>query len=163
MRVLLVEDDEIMCKSARRALTGAGHTVDCVNAMAKCAHAVVTFNPELVFLDLGLPDVRGTETLEAMQGLLDPDVPIVVYSADPLWKDECVRLGADEFMSKIDFRAKDLPAAVNRAVSRRRLAHALDRHANVETSWPGHEDTDTNKVADGLLSLAGELRALVGG
>ena len=163
MRVLVVEDEEALCRATKRVMAAVGHTTKCVDRMSDCAAAVVDFDPEIVILDLGLPDTQGPETLEAMLGLTD--VPIIIFSAEPMWMSECLRLGAREFLTKGEFTPMDLPPAVHRAVGRDRLTKVLDKQdqaARGEASWPGQPTTDPGKVGDRLLSLAGEMKLYAG-
>jgi CheY-like chemotaxis protein len=165
-RVLLVEDDEAICRSTKKVLAHNGYTAKCVGRMADCPKAVVDFEPDIIILDLGLPDSQGTETLEAMYGLVDHHIPVIVFSAEPMWADECLRLGAQEYLVKGDFTSMDIPGAIMRAKSRHRLSVAIDndRKASAgEQSWPGQPSTDPSKVGDRLLSMAGEIKLLAAG
>lgn len=166
MRILLVEDDEAVCRASRNVLAHTGHQAQCVSTMAQCAKAVVEFDPHIVILDLGLPDIDGIETFEAMQGLVDHLVPIIIFSADPDSKEACLDMGADEFLVKGDFKPMDLPKAVGRAVSRHRLSRALDRHdaaRNGELSYPGVSGVSPDEVGERNLSLAAELKLAAAG
>lgn len=167
MRILLVEDDEAICRASKNVLAHNGHEAKCVSRMDQCAAAVVDFDPQIVILDLGLPDVQGVETLEAMQGLVDHDLPIIVFSAEDQWREECLELGIDEFLLKGDFRPLDLPHAVQRACNRHKLTQALDRHdaaSKGELSYPGPVNgVDPDEVADRNISLAAELKLVAAG
>jgi DNA-binding response OmpR family regulator len=166
MRVLLVEDDVAVCRAIKNVLTHSGYAASCVGKMMDCPKAVVDFDPHIVILDLGLPDTRGTETLEAMTGLIDDEIPIIVFSADSMWRDECIRLGALEYMVKGDFTPMDIPGAIDKVLARQRLSNAINaskRAADGETSWPGQPVTDPGKVADRLMSMGAELKLLASG
>lgn len=166
MRVLLVEDNEPICKATQKVLTLSGHESKCVSRMSQCAAAVVDFDPDFIILDLGLPDVQGMETLEAMYGLVDHTVPVIIFTATPMHADECLELGAVEYLVKGDFTPKDIPDAIKRAKARFKLSRAIEANKKAtegETSWPGTPCTDPEGVADRLVSMAGEIRLLASG
>lgn len=160
MRVLLVEDDEALCAATKRVLAHNGHESKCVGRMSEAPRAVSKSDFDVVILDLNLPDTQGTETLEAMKGLTD--APILVFTVDDMWAQECLRLGAREYLVKGKFTPMDIPRAVERAVNRDLLATALDR-ADGEGTYPGRPVDDPAKVGDDLVSLARELRVVAAG
>ena len=123
--------------------------------VSKCGDAV----PDVVILDLNLIDSDGVETLEAVKGMVDDRVAIVVFSGHKVWETECMRLGADEFILKGDASSKDIDTAVIRAAGRRRLTLAIDNEPK-EITFSGGGYLDTGKIGDGLLDMAAELRAM---
>jgi len=164
MRILIVEDDEALCRAAMLVMATSSHETRCVGTMAMCPPAIADFDPEAVILDLGLPDSSGVETFEAMLGLTE--APIIIFSAEPMWKKECIRLGAREFLTKGDFTPMDIPSAITRAFGRDRLVKVLDHQdlvANGEVTSPGRAIEDAGKIGDGLLSLAHEMRTYATG
>lgn len=166
MRVLIVENDEAICLASKRVLAHVGHEVRSVSRMSECAKNIADFKPDFVILDLGLPDTQGTETLEAMQGLVGYDIPIIAFSAETVWEEECFRLGIADYMLKGQFTPVDLPEAINRACACFKLSTAIrnDQKAlSGEHSWPGHKKTNPDEVADRLVSMASEIRLLAAG
>jgi DNA-binding response OmpR family regulator len=166
MRVLIVEDDQALVSTINHVLRREGHVVHCVSTIAECPSAITEFAPEAIILDLSLPDSRGLDTMEAMYGLVERTLPVIVFTGYPLWADKCIELGCDEYLLKGDFTPMDLPAALDRAKARNRLVIALDRHEAAkrgDLSWPGISQTDPGRVGDNLLSLAAELKAVAGG
>jgi two-component system KDP operon response regulator KdpE len=166
MRVLIVEDDAEICRATKIVLAHNGYASKCVSKMSECAGAVADFDPDFVILDLGLPDSNGIETLEAMYGLVDHHIPVIVFSAEPMWAAQCLGLGAQEYLVKGEFTSMDIPKALLRAEARHRLSVAIDnskKAADGEQSWPGTPSTDPGKVGDRLLSLAGEIKLLAAG
>lgn len=118
MRVLLVEDDPAIAASIRDGLSANGYTVDWV-ANGKSALTAVTSTPvpELVLLDLGLPDIDGQDVCRSIRA--DSAIPIIVISArgDEVDKVVGLELGADDYLAK-PFGIRELIARI-RAVSRR--------------------------------------------
>lgn len=116
-RVVLVEDDDAIRGSLTRALTAAGHAVTAVGSGLDGISVATREQPDVVLLDLGLPDLDGRDVLAMVRSV--SDVPVIVVSArddDP----SVVRLldaGADDYVVK-PFTASHLDARI-RAVLRR--------------------------------------------
>jgi DNA-binding response OmpR family regulator len=119
-RVLLVEDDDAIRTSLSRSLTAAGHVVTAVAAGAEGVAAVARERPEVMLLDLGLPDLDGRDVLAMVRSV--SDIPVIVATA----RDEdasVVKLldaGADDYVIK-PFSSAQIDARI-RAVLRRGAA-----------------------------------------
>src|SRR6476619_5507562 len=90
------------------------HTIDAPNA--KTALELMADKPDLVILDLGLPDMHGLELLRLIRERKE-NVPIVVLSSrgDEVAKVEALGLGADDYVTK-PFGMDDLPARIRAAL-----------------------------------------------
>jgi DNA-binding response OmpR family regulator len=116
-RVLLVEDDDAIRTSLSRSLTAAGHVVTAVAAGADGIAAVARERPEVMLLDLGLPDLDGRDVLAMVRSV--SDVPVIVATA----RDEDASVvglldaGADDYVIK-PFSSAQIDARI-RAVLRR--------------------------------------------
>lgn len=115
--VLLVEDDAPIRIALTRALTEQGHVVSSVDAGLPALRRVVTDRPQLVVLDLGLPDVDGREVLRMLRGA--STVPVIIATArdDDAEAVRLLRAGADDYVVK-PFTVQQLDARI-RAVLRR--------------------------------------------
>jgi DNA-binding response OmpR family regulator len=119
-RVLLVEDDDAIRTSLSRSLTAAGHVVTAVAGGADGVAVVARERPEVMLLDLGLPDLDGRDVLAMVRSV--SDMPVIVATA----RDEdasVVKLldaGADDYVIK-PFSAAQIDARI-RAVLRRGAA-----------------------------------------
>ncbi|MEZ0073897.1 response regulator transcription factor [Planotetraspora sp. GP83] len=98
--VLLVEDDEFVRSAIIRDLRGRSHAVRsagrALDALREIAHSA----PDVVILDLGLPDLDGAEALKMLRAI--SDVPVIVATARDD-EAEIVRLlqeGADDYIVK---------------------------------------------------------------
>jgi two-component system response regulator MprA len=117
-RVLVVEDDEAIADVLRRTLRQEGHevrsSIDGVEALV----AAEEFVPDLVILDLGLPDLDGVEVCRRLRS--ESDVPILILTARGELGDRVVGLdsGADDYLVK-PFERQELLARL-RALMRRR-------------------------------------------
>ncbi|WP_159057204.1 response regulator transcription factor, partial [Streptomyces scabiei] len=114
MRVLLIEDDERIAGPLAEGLARYGYTVE--RARTGPA-ALVAAEPEMVLLDLGLPDMDGIDVCRALR--LRSDVPIIMITARGEEIDRVLglELGADDYMAK-PFGVRELVARI-RAVTRR--------------------------------------------
>jgi len=117
VRVLVVDDCHQARDAARRALEGAGLEVDEAGHGEGALAAVGAAVPDLVLLDLGLPDLSGFEVLLRLRR--QSETPVIVLSGDD---DEHHRvlafeLGADDYVVK-PFLARELPARVRSVVRR---------------------------------------------
>ena len=116
-QVLLVEDDPMIRGALLRGLGERGHAVDSApTALAGLEHAV-KHRPDLVVLDLGLPDLDGTTMLRMLRGT--SRVPVIVATArdDEAEIVAVLDAGADDYLVK-PFSAAQLDARI-RAVLRR--------------------------------------------
>lgn len=116
--VLLVEDDVIIRTALVKALTKGGHVVNAVGTAVDGLREVANGSPDVVVLDLGLPDVDGAAALRMMRG--NSDVPVIVATART-GEASIIRLlnaGADDYVTK-PFSGDHLLARIS-AVLRRR-------------------------------------------
>jgi two-component system, OmpR family, KDP operon response regulator KdpE len=119
-QLLLVEDDPEIRRALIRALSDLGHAVTSAAAGLVGLQQVLARRPDLVVLDLGLPDVDGQELLRMLRSV--SDVPVVVATArdDEAQIVRALHGGADDYLVK-PFSAAQLDARV-RAVLRRTRA-----------------------------------------
>jgi DNA-binding response OmpR family regulator len=116
--VLLVEDDNIIRTALVKVLAKAGHVVSAVGTAVDGLREVALHRPDIVVLDLGLPDVDGATMLRMLRG--ESDVPVIVATART-GEANVIRLlnaGADDYVAK-PFSADLLLARIS-AVLRRR-------------------------------------------
>jgi DNA-binding response OmpR family regulator len=119
MRVLLIEDDPAVAAGIVDALTGAAHEVRHESTGADGIRAAHDDAPDLVVLDLGLPDLDGTDVCRAIR--TESTVPIIVVSArsEEIDRVLALEMGADDFLVK-PFGVRELIARI-RAVTRRTM------------------------------------------
>jgi len=117
-RILAVDDDPAILRSVRRALEGHGYRVETCERAGDVVPAVARFLPDVLLLDLVLPDGNGIDvcrTLRATESL-----PIIVLSAvgDDSRKVEALDAGADDYLTK-PFSMDELLARIRVALRRR--------------------------------------------
>ncbi|GIH11912.1 response regulator transcription factor [Rugosimonospora africana] len=132
-KVLIVEDDPAIRTGVVRALSERGHAVaTAANALTGLQLAVAE-RPEIVLLDLGLPDLDGREVLRMLRAV--SPVPVIVVTAAGA-EAEMVRAldaGADDYIVK-PFGAQQLDARI-RAVLRRVGTDERDATVTVGGLW----------------------------
>jgi len=118
MRLLVVEDEERIASFLCKGIAAAGYEVEWASTGSEALAAVDKDRPELVILDLGLPDMDGYEVLERL-GASQPSCPAIVLTARGDVPDRLrgLDLGADDYLSK-PFSFSELLARI-RAVLRR--------------------------------------------
>jgi two-component system, OmpR family, KDP operon response regulator KdpE len=122
LRVLIVDDEPPIRKLLRMGLNTQGyHTLEAPNA--KAALEMLGEKPDLIILDLGLPDMQGLDLLRTLRAR-NEQVPIVVLSSrgDEAAKVAALDLGADDYVTK-PFGTEELLARLRAA-----LRHQLQVH-----------------------------------
>jgi CheY-like chemotaxis protein len=115
--VLLVEDDHVVRGAMLRSLTDRGHAVHAVGTALDALRRVAAETPDLVVLDLGLPDLDGSDALRMLRGITD--VPIIIATAadDEQTVVRLLRAGADDYMVK-PFTGAHLDARITTVLRR---------------------------------------------
>ena len=117
-KVLVVDDDPSLLKALRIGLTARGDEVVLAQTGAEAVTQVALARPDLVILDLGLPDADGVEVTRRIREF--SSVPILVLSAygDERRKVEVLDAGADDFVTK-PFGMAELEARLRVALRHR--------------------------------------------
>jgi two-component system KDP operon response regulator KdpE len=147
--LLLVDDDAPIRRFLRAGLTTAGYRlVEAVNGSEALAHAA-TRSPDLVLLDLGLPDLDGIEVVRRLREW--SEVPIVVLTARGQDDDKIHALdaGADDYVTK-PFSMGELLARVRVA-----LRHGARREAG-DDSGPVRAGDLVVDLSRRVVTVAGE-------
>jgi two-component system KDP operon response regulator KdpE len=131
-RVLVVDDEPQILRALRINLAARGYQVLTAPSGTAALKAVAEGHPDVVVLDLGLPDLDGTEVIAGVRGW--SNVPIIVLSARTESRDkvEALDAGADDFVTK-PFGMDELLARLRAAV-RRGVAGTEDDDPVVTTS-----------------------------
>ncbi|WP_067574689.1 response regulator [Nocardia acidivorans] len=131
-KVLVVDDEPQILRALRINLSVRGYEVTTASTGAAALRAAAEKHPDVVVLDLGLPDMDGIEVLAGLRGWTS--TPVIVLSArtDSSDKVEALDAGADDYVTK-PFGMDELLARLRAAV--RRSAGAADTaEPVVETS-----------------------------
>ncbi len=117
--ILLVEDEDLLRWTLAKRLAKAGHTVDEAGSLAEAAERLARHQPDLMLLDLALPDGHGLDFFEGHHTDLESTVTIVMTAVGEV--EDAVRamkLGAFDFLSKpVD--TPELLELIDRSLARR--------------------------------------------
>src|ERR1700677_2611876 len=138
-KVLVVDDDPSLLKALRIGLSARGDDVLVARSGTEAINQVALTDPDLVILDLGLPDLDGIEVCRRIREF--SQVPIVVLSAygDERRKVEALDSGADDFVTK-PFGMAELEARLR--VGLRHAAARSDGSKKATTFELGDLDID---------------------
>jgi two-component system KDP operon response regulator KdpE len=116
-RILVVDDDAPLARALAITFAARGYEVDTCGTGADALAAAARRPPDVVVLDLGLPDLDGVDVLTALRGW--SRVPVLVLSAREDQADKVAALdaGADDYVTK-PFGMDELLARVRAAVRR---------------------------------------------
>ncbi|VAW96433.1 Two-component system response regulator QseB [hydrothermal vent metagenome] len=146
MRLLLVEDDNLLGDGLYVGLKQADYTVDWVTDGEAANHALINEDFDLVVLDLGLPIISGIEVLQALRKRNDK-TPVLILTAMDSVENRILGLdsGADDYLIK-PFDLEELCARL-RALARRYAGRSdpILTHGTLELNPAAHTVTKDNK------------------
>jgi len=122
LRVLVIDDEPPIRKLLRMGLTSQGYEIlEAPNG--KVGLEQLAENPDMVILDLGLPDIQGLDLLRTIRARNEA-IPIVVLSSrgDEAGKVEALDLGADDYVTK-PFGMEELLARMRAAIRHQLQVH----------------------------------------
>ena len=113
-RVLVVDDEPAILRAVQTNLNGHGFRVDTAATGQEALDATTRVRPDVILLDLGLPDMDGLDVIRAIRARMP--IPIVVLSARGAEHEKvaALDLGADDYLTK--------PFGVNELLARVRVA-----------------------------------------
>jgi two-component system, OmpR family, KDP operon response regulator KdpE len=117
LRVLVVDDERAIRRYLHAALNAQGYTVYDASTGQEALNAVVADKPDLVILDLGLPDLDGVEVTRRLREWTQ--LPIIILSVREQEEDKIAALdaGADDYLTK-PFSSGELMARIRVAMRR---------------------------------------------
>jgi two-component system KDP operon response regulator KdpE len=123
--VLIVDDERAIRRFLRTALSAQGYEIAEATTGTEAIQAVVQRTPDIIILDLGLPDISGLEVTQHLREWTK--VPIIILSVQDREQDKIMALdaGADDYLTK-PFSTGELLARIRVA-----LRHAIPVKPNV--------------------------------
>ena len=143
-RVLVVEDDKRISNFIKTVLEANNYDVIVAQTGAEAYSMVTSQCPDVVILDLGLPDMDGIDVLRELRSW--SNLPVVVVSARSHEHDkvQALDLGADDYLTK-PFGTAELLARVRTAIRHTRTTSANSEIAREGTYTVGEMTIDYNK------------------
>lgn len=143
-KILVVEDEQSIARFISAILNANGYETLMAQTGSEALSIISSTCPDLVILDLGLPDMDGTEILRDLRSW--SSLPVVVVSARSHEKDkvEALDMGADDYLTK-PFGTDELLARVRTAIRHTRTASGNDEIAQKGTYTVGELTIDYNK------------------
>lgn len=136
VQVLVVDDEAAILRFLKPALEANGYEMTSADSVAEATKRIAATSPDIVLLDLGLPDGDGKDVIRRTREW--SDVPIIVLSAREreTEKIESLDLGADDYVNK-PFNVGELLARMRTA-----LRHRMQRKAEIPVLRVGDLEVD---------------------
>jgi two-component system KDP operon response regulator KdpE len=130
-RILVVDDEPQIQRFLKPALTAAGYEVIEAADGATALKLLVTSAPDLLILDLGLPDMDGKDVVRNLRGW--SSVPVIILSARDRESEkiEALDLGADDYIEK-PFGIGELTARIRTALRHRMVSEGGETNISVD-------------------------------
>ncbi len=133
--VVIIEDEPDVAGLLAHRFSGEGFRVATASDGRAGLHAVHTYHPDLIILDLLLPMMNGWEVCRSLKAnLATQDIPVIILSAigSPTDRIALLELGVDDFIVK--------PCSVKEVIARARAV--LRRARRAGATWGGRGDGD---------------------
>ncbi|CCE24777.1 MULTISPECIES: response regulator transcription factor [Methylotuvimicrobium] len=140
MRILVVEDELILCEQIKKFLTDKGFAVDTANKGSDGYYLGKEYPVDAAIVDIGLPDFSGIELIKRLRKD-EVVIPILILTARSRWQEkvEGLEAGADDYLVK-PFHYEELLARLNALIRRSGgKAHPVLKHANIELDTAAQE------------------------
>jgi len=125
-RVLVVDDEPQILRALRINLRVRDYEVHVASTGAEALEVAGRYPPDLVILDLGLPDLDGVEVIQGLRGWTKAPIIVLSGRADSVDKVEALDAGADDYVTK-PFGVEELMARMRAAVRRTGTPEDLPR------------------------------------
>jgi two-component system KDP operon response regulator KdpE len=116
-RVLIVDDEPAIRRFLRASLTAHGYSVHEASTGEEALQAVPAVHPDVIILDLGLPDIGGKEITSHLREWSQTPIIILSVQGDESAKIAALDAGADDYLTK-PFSAGELQARIRAALRR---------------------------------------------
>ena len=117
MRILIADDDPQILRALKVTLGARGYEIVTASNGSAALSQAITHHPDLVMLDLGMPELNGIEVIEGLRGWTQVPILVVSGRTDAADKVEALDAGADDYVTK-PFAIDELLARI-RALTRR--------------------------------------------
>ena len=124
MKTLIVEDSTTLCAIYSQYLDGSGLEVTSVESLAAARDALVDHVPQLILLDIELPDGSGLDLIDDLQRLSPRPAVVVMTGHGAGYAEQAIDSGADDFLTK-PFDAARLRVTLLNAADKLKLSQQV--------------------------------------
>lgn len=150
---LVIEDDHDIRELVRTVLTQAGFDVTVASSGAEGVLTAKTLNPDVITLDLGLPDIDGFEVSRQIREFSDAYIVMLTARTEELDTLIGLESGADDYLTK-PFRPRELRARIAAMMRRPRTVPDAAEAAGVEESADGQAHPERGNYSHNGLELS---------
>lgn len=125
-RILIVDDEEVLCRSLKMDLEDDGYKVSIANSGEEAIERILSFVPVVVLLDLRLPVMDGIQVLKKITDY-EQDIAVIIMTAygDTKTTVEAIKCGAYHFINK-PFELEELKKLVKQAIDSQALKREVE-------------------------------------
>lgn len=136
MKILTIDDQQLILLSVEKRLTELGYEVKTANSGKSGIAAIDTFDPDMVIVDINMPDLSGIEVIQHIRIVRNLEIPILVMSGNTNEKTilESYNLGIDDYMKK-PVSLDEMVARINRILGNNFIQQFTE--TNVDTKIIG--------------------------
>ena len=149
MRILVVEDEPVLCQQIKQFFADKGFAVDTANTGSDGFYLATEYPIDVAIIDIGLPDFSGIELIKKLRDKNNA-LPVLLLTARSRWQDkvEGLEAGADDYLAK-PFHYEELMARVNALIRRSQgNAHPVLSFANIKLDTLSQDVTVDGKLID---------------
>ncbi|TMM56666.1 response regulator [Maribacter algarum] len=136
MKILTIDDQQLILLSVEKRLTELGYEVETANSGKSGIAAIDAFDPDMVIVDINMPDLSGIEVIQHIRIVRKLEIPILVMSGNTNEKTilESYNLGIDDYMKK-PVSLDEMVARINRILGNNFIQQYTE--TNVDTKIIG--------------------------
>jgi len=118
-RILVVDDEADVCQLMVKLLKRLGHEAYCATSGAEALSRVKGALPDLILLDVMMPEMSGFEVLSHLRLSQGVSVPVIIFTAlsDPTIRKQAMDLGANDYWVKASMDLHDMTRRLNEHLS----------------------------------------------
>ena len=137
IKIFIIEDDEIVAEIYKGKLQGEGYRVEVANDGKRGYLRLLTFEPDLLLLDMMIPEMSGLEILKLIRGNdALQQLPVIAFSGSDEMLDEAKCLGATRVLSKAEFVPNQIVARITEVLaSHHRVVEAESVFTHTRETW----------------------------
>ncbi len=168
-QILIVEDETVFARAVEKRLSRAGYKCLIAGDLKTAADKLDTFSPDLVLLDMRLPDGSGLDFLDSLRKKQSASIAVIVMSAYGELEDavSAMKLGASDYLKKpvdLDELLLNVEKVLDKSELTRKLTYSTKReqHAveGVEFLGECHAIAEIRKQVDQISQLTRKTEAI---